>query len=668
MDVFFGLKSKPRFSRADIAKFTKRDCENLRAAHVGITTITANVQALLDTNRVTMPLNLAESTIVAEHLKSMESGTNAMGGGFETKCQAAKTLVVYDDPVITITPVSGDPIVLPNNPVAPIIPDVRDGLKYLVPFLFSCWDIDKGVLVPIRSWSTIQSRWPAGTSIHYQFLSQIQLVLEAILRRYSVSILMFKKEETVKGYYFSDLLYNALSSCPLVDYWSLHLIIVANFWADIIAIQKEGQLTRYGSRAKQGKKEPKIPFTTWSVEAENRDNAVEYRKFVEVTNCRPQIIRGGIDPIHIWTKKELATFETNANDSKKTLALIGGTKRGSGKIAVSLNYAPRQGKIFRDLNMMIMLTHTVLKHFPDASVDIHATSGHVALLFDYFSRGRKPEDKSERLVRVVVPVETKGISPNDFVSFKTRPGAIQVLIDRTTDVPDVQADTAKKTGKANDKLKTGFDEWKARATIHTHFITSTKAFWRSHFEEYTTFPLPHAHLLEAVVTNVTGIKFLVAGVQDPKPWQYPISAEAWVKKVHNDLLKMNGWWLAPFSTVSPLGRFFTFNGSSLTFQEGEWQITHETVQVLPDPAQEEIVLRDDDDGTPAVPRAVKVPDPAGASLTKALIDHVTNNFSPPTGGITKTITPAPPPERNSSNNPDDISSDPEQAMEHPDDV
>lgn len=577
MDAFIESNEQARFTANDLSDFTDSELQ----------TILANSSLIVKSARVTKLLgnkkpNAAEIAIVTECRRKRQIGFARPGTSFDETAGARKASVVYTEKEITIVGAQGTELAIENSPLPILEGKARPGHDYVAAVVAANFDVVKGEVVPIRSFVDVAKYYNSDQCrVTPEGLAAVQPIISAILKKTRESL--FSESKTEKGIRFFDTLNQALVFCDLTDYWALHAAIVKNVWKHVKEVSTPNG-SAYGQKPivfvkdKQQvvEKQPYGEAPLLAVKKTTPDPE-KWELYRTKTGKLPFTINTPVNPIS--TRAVPRTFGALVLARAKHDAIFGGKKRGIGKIAQYASFAPRMGRTFRDVNLIIAMIDAACTQ-KERKLDVYCTKAAVPLLKDWLSRYPREID-----IKFIL-ADQKGLTDLEHVEYVGRGDAFSIIIDESLVLPAVGSDTTKKS-EVEAAMSKHLVLWKKRFAGFKRYAAYTVA---CHPEIWdmglSVTPLKFCHDLRAVVS--TSPMHLVPGEDVLEP----IESSAFLQKASNDMKVLFSWWLNPFPVYHSISMQYSLAGSNVVLsEEGEWEYKVPTrVYALPDEDKDQGVM------------------------------------------------------------------------------
>lgn len=612
MDTYQQLNVPAQIELTELAALSVADLVDLRQWEGDSCVVSAKTTAFMASRKSIMSLNFADLTNINKAIMNLKLGKNVTGKSFEEAALPCGSQVTFTKEQIILTDKTGSVSTIGNVPLPALeVGQTKPGQDLIHPFIVSHFDMKKGALVQIRAVEALSERYDGGTQFNPAGLAQVERILVAIIKTQPQMRDAFKVSKTLKGLSFSDLLAGVFCSCSMTDWFSLNSTIVRHCFRNFSLVKKADGTCSYNvTNLKKPKMDgsieitPAMPKGTISVFTEKNTLYLEaIRDFKSKAGHFPIMWEKGLPSLIKWTTTAQADAARVCVDYRKMIALVGGKKRGIGKVLTYMSYCPRQSEVFRLVNDLIFLAASA--HRMDKEmIDIFATPATVPLLQAYLSMDENAA-LAQKVMLVLSPQDS-GTVKQDRVLYERRHGAHAVFSDNYTQVPDIQG-TEK--GKIDEVLTTAFKAWQRTVSIHASFSTIAPVFCDDFFaikEEgniswmpYHVFELSRAHDLRAVVT--TEPFFVPVNSRMEKTQQKRTLKGEWWVKARQDMVKAIGWFLNPFPIFSDLGCFFRTKPELITWSDTDdtWQFTptQEKTQRAPDIADSTVDLLTEESST-----------------------------------------------------------------------
>lgn len=568
----YGYMDEPRFEATRLAGFTVAVLRSLRDDSVKGLKIDPKADELWNQLVAREPLNSAEREIIDQVIRSLQEGVSQTGLSYEEMGASKGMRTTYAPESITLLPVSGKPVVVPNFPVPPVpmvIP--RPYQEWVDPWVVANFDIVSGDVEEIRQRKDLDACWTGKYSrVNISGLDSLKKVVTMIVATSSQWPTLKKDKKSCQGLQFFDLWTTACATCPFDYYLALHDVIIIKCLTQNVLIptpetaKKPAKLQKLQLKALQAPTldgmETAYPKESITMVKKSHVTDVEVEsvlRFIEYNRHAPYFLSGPIKTMINYYVAEAADQKTAVLAYQKLQKFFGGKKRGLGRIAASWNYGPRMSKTWREINILSAIADSL-----EGAVDIRVSSGAFSMMLDFCKRTEDPEvklllsDEQEQLRTGLT------VSERAHVTLTRRSGATYVGMQHKVSVPDFDP---KKPSESSQKLEAAYDLWKATLPAGDFYLV-TKVFCEKAFKDYEVYSLQNPFDLSAVVTNI-------AVTKEHGPIEAPTlkhcEAEDFFQQAVQSMRTMATWWHAPERTYSPLAGYFEMEPSTVT-----WSMEH----------------------------------------------------------------------------------------------
>lgn len=198
--------------------------------------VSQEVQKFLESRNMPIGPNVQEVKIINRVMLERERGTDATGTSFEEKAIPKGGTVTYSKEKIVVKDKKGEETVIPNAPLPPAVPGLREGQGRLVAVLTAFYDLDQGEITTIRSTTFEKQFFPDGSIYNPDGVYAVKSMLSALMVKSTVKGDTFTMSGTCRGHMATDFWYRFTSALSQDDYMALYYTVITDLLNTLVQI------------------------------------------------------------------------------------------------------------------------------------------------------------------------------------------------------------------------------------------------------------------------------------------------------------------------------------------------------------------------------------------------------------------------------------------------
>jgi len=522
------------------------------------------------------PLNSAEREVITNVIRSLQEGTTAMGLSYEEMGFSKGTKVVYAEECIKLCPRNGTEVTIPNFPVPPP-PKVitRPCQEWVDPWVIANFDISSGMVSDVRQRRDLDLVWTGQYSrFTVAGLDGMKGIVAKIVATSPQWDAIRKDKKSCQGWPFFDLWTAACATCPFDFYLALHDVVITKILKLVVFSPTQAtknlpvnqQVTELRALKAPTPTGPVVAYPQTSLRPLRRDevSSQEERdavtRLIARTRHIPYLISGPLPTMINFYVESTADQIVATLAYEKLQKLFGGKKRGLGRIAASWNFGPRMGKVWREVNMLCMISDHV-----EGPKQIRVSSGAFPVML---ARLKAQQDTSNKLLLSDTQshlIHGLPVSDQQYVTLQRDIDTTFVGYEKKSLLPVFDPKTP---ATAQDKIALAYQTWESTLPKGS-FAIYTKVFADKCFEDYNVHMLQSSFDLSAVVSTVDLLESSTYIELEEKPVNF-------FRTAVRQMRAMATWWHAPERTFPHLAGYYTPNVETFTWsQEDGFSMTPE---------------------------------------------------------------------------------------------